>query len=332
MKKQIKRGFVTVATGKYYCWLAENLLISYRLFCDHRYPFYLITDEEGKGFLKETFDGIIVMKDSKRNYLDKLHIYDNTPFEETIFIDADCHIVSDISYLFDEFENNGADISTIGKLHKITPETPPYNYGMAAVEHFGIKEYMAFNGGIYYFKQSERASQCLDFIFNDIIPNYEKYDLLVKKYLISSTNKGWGDEPIFGVATRVFDFPPLWIEGRDVLKYFGMQMEKLHWDMDKKVCTAMWRGEKVSPEIIHYATYNTRTLEYINWNIKLRGRYKKTWKPIVRIKIIFADIAWAFKPKQLKAFFKWVGAHFTISHFKYRCGQIKRLFTKKRGK
>ena len=33
-----------------------------------------------------------------------------------------------------------------------------------------------------------------------------------------------------------------------------------------------------------------------------------------------------------KAFFKWVAAHFTISHFKYRCGQIKRLFTKKKGK
>ena len=326
MQKQIKRGFITVATGKYYCWLAENLLISYRLFCDNKYPFYVITDAEGEKYLKNKFDGVVIMNNAERNYLDKLHIYQNTLFEETIFIDADCHIVSDISYLFDEFEKNGADISTIGKLHKITPETPPYNYGMAAVEKFGLQEYMAFNGGIFYFKKSEKAQQCMNFIFEELLPNYIKYELLI------FANGGYGDEPLFGVATRVFDFPPLWIEGRDVLKYFGMQMEKLHWDMDKRVCTAMWRGEQVSPEIIHYATYNTRTLEYINWNIKLRGRYKKTWKPIVRIKIIFADIAWAFKPKQLKAFFKWVGAHFTISHFKYRCGQIKRLFTKKRGK
>ena len=329
MEKKLKRGFVTVATGDYYCWLAENLLISYRLFCDNKYPFFVITDSTGEKLLKDKFDGVVVMQNSKRNYLDKLHIYENTPFEETIFIDADSNIVSDITYLFDEFEKNGADISTIGFLNKITPETPPYNYGMAAVEHFGIKEYMAFNGGLYYFKKSEKADECMDFIFNDIIPNYEKYDLLVWKELVSETNNGYGDEPIFGVATRVFDFNPLWIDGVDVLKYYGQKMEKLNWDMDKKVCKSVWRGQDVSPQIIHYATYNTHTLEYINWNIKLRGRYKKTWKPFVWLQIVFTDIAWAFNPKQLKTFFKWVGAHFTIEHFKYRWNQIKGLFKKK---
>ena len=97
----LKRGFVTIATGKYYCWLAENLIMSYRLFSDTKYPMYVITDKEGEKRLKKLFDGVIVVDDATYGWVDKILVYKNTVFEETIFLDADMHITKDISFLFD---------------------------------------------------------------------------------------------------------------------------------------------------------------------------------------------------------------------------------------
>ena len=84
----LKRGFVTVATGKYYCWLAESLIMSYRLFSDTKYPMYVITDREGEKRLKKLFDGVIVMEKPTYSFLDKIRVYDNTVFEETIETDG----------------------------------------------------------------------------------------------------------------------------------------------------------------------------------------------------------------------------------------------------
>jgi hypothetical protein len=42
------KGFITLAVGDYYCWLAEHLYMSYKLYSNCKYPFYVITDKNGE--------------------------------------------------------------------------------------------------------------------------------------------------------------------------------------------------------------------------------------------------------------------------------------------
>ena len=316
----LKRGFVTVATGKYYCWLAESLIMSYRLFSDTKYPMYVITDKEGEKRLKKLFDGVIVIDEATYGWVDKILVYKNTVFEETIFLDADMHITGDISFLFDAFEENSSEVSCLGELRTITDKVRPNHFGQSAVDYFHLDKYIAFGGGVYYFKKSGKAQQCMDCIFNDLVPNYSKYDLL---YI----NKKMADEPLFGLSMLICGMKPL--NNDHIMRFSEDMIDTLKWDIKKRDASFIWHGIEVHPQIIHYATFNTWRFKYVRYHIKIKGLYKKTWKPIVGIHIFLAAIKWALSPRQLKSFFKWVGAHFTISWVKYRWGKLKELFNKK---
>jgi len=320
----MKRGFITVATGKYYCWLAENLMRSYRLFCGNQYPFYVITDKAGEKRLKKVFDGVIVMDNPTYTYLDKLMVYQNSPFEETVFIDADSHIAKDINYLIELFSNNSSEISCLGDIRRFADGHKPNHFGDVAVKKFNLTQYVAFNGGVYYFKKSPKAEEGLNFIFNDLIPNYYQYELKLfdgKK----------ADEPLIGLMMLLYNFKPLNIEGESVpMRCCGPWMQSLQWNIKAQEVKVVCYGQKYQIDIVHYGTASTKGFQYLKYNIKIKGLYKKTWGPIVGIQIVFSAIKWGGAPRQWKAFFKWFFAHFTITHFKYRWGQIKRLFTRKK--
>ena len=316
----LKRGFVTVATGKYYCWLAESLIMSYRLFSDKKYPMYVITEREGEKRLKKLFDGVIVMEKPTYSFLDKIRVYDNTVFEETIFLDADMHITKDISFLFDAFEENGSEISCLGEFRAITDEVRPNHFGEISVEHFHLDKYIAFGGGVYYFKKSEKAQECMSFLNGELLPNYDQYQL--KRF-----GGKMADEPLFGLSMLVYGMKP--VNNTHIMRFSEDMIDTLKWDIKKRDASFIWHGIEVHPQIVHYATFNTWRFKYVQYHIKVKGLYKKTWKPIVGIQVFFAAIKWALSPRQLKSFFKWVGAHFTISWIKYRWGKLKGRFTKK---
>ena len=90
-----ERGFVTIATGKtHYYKIAKNLLDSYRLNTGGKYPFAIICDRENE--YTAAFDKVVLLKSPSHSYLDKLRLFDCLPWEETIFIDADCLVYGDI--------------------------------------------------------------------------------------------------------------------------------------------------------------------------------------------------------------------------------------------
>ena len=63
MKKQQRKGFVTIATGQErYYKLARNLLHSYRLFAKDPFPFAIISDRENE--YTSEFDKVIVISDA----------------------------------------------------------------------------------------------------------------------------------------------------------------------------------------------------------------------------------------------------------------------------
>lgn len=90
------RGFVTIATGdEWYYRIAVNLLRSYRLFSAKPLPFAIICDRTLP--CTSEFDQVILIDRPFRSYLDKLHLPRLIPFDETIFIDADCLAFRDLN-------------------------------------------------------------------------------------------------------------------------------------------------------------------------------------------------------------------------------------------
>jgi hypothetical protein len=322
-----KRGFITVATGNYYCWLAENLVMSYKLFSDTKYPMYVMTDKKGEKRLKKYFDGVVVLDKPYYTFMDKMTVYQNSPFEETVFLDADMDIVNDISYVFDEFEKNGSDVSCIGTLRRIQDDAKPNHFGNAAVEHFGLDSYISFGGGIYYYKKGEIIDKLFDFINNDLIPNYDKYEL--KRF----RNGQMADEPLMGLAMLVMKQRPLTLPIH-IMRFHNNMMESFRWDMNLRECSFLWRDNQlVSPSIAHYGTHNTYHKKYAYYNSLLRCKYHKVFPIFIPFHILGSEVQLLCRhiaiPSDRAAFWNWFRSHFTKAHLHYRKEQLVSLF--KRG-
>ena len=252
------RGFITVATGSYYCRLAQNLAMSYRLFTNRTYPLYAITDQKGAKMLRRYFDGVVVMESPTYTFMDKIAVYENTPFDETVFIDADMNIVDDISFLFDDFEQNGSEFSCIGERREITETMRPNHFGDEAIQSLGLTHFIAFNGGVYYFKKSPEADECIRYIYDELVPLYGDYKM--KVFRIGQM----ADEPLCGLAMEVLGMRPLDTD-KDLMKLI-QDIRTYSWDMNRRKCSFIWYGKRVSPLMPHYGTHNTRTKEYVYFN------------------------------------------------------------------
>lgn len=115
------RGFVTIATGDHwYYTIALALLRSYRSFSKAPLPFAIIAEEENE--ITKQFDRVILIDAPTRSYVDKLRLGAYLPFDETIFIDADCLAYSDLDVLFDIFKG-ASDVSCLGITEPLTDKT-----------------------------------------------------------------------------------------------------------------------------------------------------------------------------------------------------------------
>lgn len=109
------RGFITIATGeeKYYRF-AVNLLMSYRLYCPNPMPFAIMCDQENT--YTAEFDQTVLFRKSEHPYFDKFELLKLAPYDETIFIDADCLAYGDLNEFWAYFAGGG--------LHRCRNELP----------------------------------------------------------------------------------------------------------------------------------------------------------------------------------------------------------------
>lgn len=155
------RGFVTIATGGMrYFELARNLLRSYRHCTAKYYPFAIITDRENE--ITAEFDRVILIDDPDNSYMDKLKLYRELPFDETIFIDADSLAFGDLNAWWDLFAECG-DFCAFGYTRR-GPDS-----GQGWFEPSGMQEYTDrisfvpdFNGGVYYMRRGDTCKEVFD--------------------------------------------------------------------------------------------------------------------------------------------------------------------------
>ena len=191
------RGFVTIATGaeRYYT-IAANLLASYRHFSGNPMRFAIICESENE--YTRLFDDAIVLNNPTCSYLDKLALLRYTPYDETIFIDADCLAYRDLNVFWEHLDGS-ADFTAFGKIYP-----SDYRHAWFKKDEVGefadrIKFIPDFVGGVYFIRKTEKLEAFTD-TCEHILENYHRYTF--RQFTEPA------DEPVFALAMAVHDFRP----------------------------------------------------------------------------------------------------------------------------
>lgn len=192
------RGFVTIATGsRHYYAIAANLLASYRLFAKDPLPFALICDRNNE--YTDLFDDVVLLENPKRSYLDKLALPEYAPYDETIFIDADCLAYRDLNDFWDLFRDSG-DFTAFGVSYPTTYEYAWFKQGDVGEYGQALDFIPDFIGGVYYIRKTEKLRE-FDETCSSILARYS--DFVFRQFSKPA------DEPIFALAMAIHGFQPV---------------------------------------------------------------------------------------------------------------------------
>ncbi|MGL5351142.1 MAG: hypothetical protein ACRDA0_11405 [Cetobacterium sp.] len=247
MESKITRGFITIATGdiKYY-ELANNLLKSYKLFRDEQIPFAIMCDKENE--FTKNFDDIILMSNPTCSYLDKFQILVNSPYDETIFIDADCLAYDDLNKYWLYFEN-ASDVSCFGSSLSLNSKDGWFLYKDVKEYKQKLKYIPQMHGGIFFVRKSIGSKKIYNLCL-EIAKNYHEYKF---KYFEKPA-----DEPILALSMAVCDFRP--VENKPEYYVFMPCVKKINADILKKTLSYIkFSGEKINTcMLIHFQNLNTQ--------------------------------------------------------------------------
>lgn len=240
------RGFVTIATGseKYYK-LAAQLLKSYKKRSVQDTPFAIICDRENE--YTQGFDQVICMEEPNKSYMDKLLLYRYSPYEETIFIDADSLILADPAGLWDDYAD-ADDVSCCGAIYPLDSDRGWFTYEGSGKYKEQLKYVIDLHGGIYYFRRTERCRA----IFEKAIELAGEYSL----YAFKNFSKP-ADEPVMALAMAIFDCQPCTKPAR--ILFVPSYRGKLRVNIRGELLVS---GKKSGVEILHFATPNTELFLY----------------------------------------------------------------------
>ena len=145
------RGFITIATGneKYYR-LARNLLQSYKLFCDNPLPFAIMCDRENE--VTALFDQVVLLEHPLNAFWDKFELLVRAPFDETIFIDADCLAYADLNQYWDYFAQ-ADDFTGCGTNYPIDSEKGLFQDGQLGKYNGRAHWKPDIHGGLYFIRK-----------------------------------------------------------------------------------------------------------------------------------------------------------------------------------
>ncbi len=273
-----QRGFVTIATGKeHYYKVAYNLLCSYRLNAGN-YPFAIICDRENE--YTAAFDKVVLMKDPSRSYMDKLRLFDHMPYDETIFIDADCLVYGDIDRWWEFFER-ADDCSAFGRIYRNLNT----KNGWFRPEGMGkyrdkISYVPSFSSGVLYLRKTDTCAEVFR-IAKDAAEHYSDYPFALFK--------DPADEPVIALGMAVTGCKPR--ECADV----GLYSYKRLMRADITVPTAEWRTDGIWQPIIliHWGNFGSMKAFYLfeasTARRKLSGKPEKgvAWTLLYKYKLLY---------------------------------------------
>lgn len=244
------RGFVTIATGddRYYR-MARNLLRSYRQNCSQPVPFAIIADKRNK--YTEEFDDVVILDNPTYSWMDKMRLLDACPYDENLFIDADCLVYEDINYYWDLFAD-ADDFSCFGNTLPLDAKNGWFT--KEAAQHYPIQFCVHLHGMLYYIRKSETLlrlrEQC-----NEIIKNYGNVRF-------KGFNDRLADEPIYALAMAILGVKP--VERKPAYYCFVPSSTQFRSDyLHRTVFSENPKdGEVTGHSIVHWGNRNTLRAAY----------------------------------------------------------------------
>ena len=246
-------GVITMAYGRdRYHRQAENLALSLRRHMPDL-KLAIVTDRTDSA--REYFDvAIPIGSTDLAGVIHKIRLYDFSPFQDTLFIDSDCLVAKPFH---EEIERiRGFDFSPVCGRYLGPDDSDMFVEDLGTtLDALNIDYFPKFNGGIYYFRKTERARQVFthaEDLYNRAselgIRNFDKY--------------GPNDETLIGLALAMMGERDLYDdEGRFMRTPLGLQ-GALKFDAIVGKCSFNKSGVQVSPAICHFCGDWVNSKEY----------------------------------------------------------------------
>lgn len=243
-------GFITIATGNVqYYKMAANLLHSYRYFSEKPLPFAIFADVKNE--YTDEFDEVRLFSHAKRNYLDKLELFELLPYDINIFIDADCLAYGDLNCLFDVFEK-ADDFSCFGRVLPLDDKTGWFEYeNLNDSLRREINYVVGLHGGIYYIRKTEKAKAVLE-CAREFTVDYSSYGFKGK----FSTP---GDEPVVALSMAKNNCKPIPHDLKRILCYWE-HVGQMKLSVPQGIALA--KDINLQTDLLHWGTRYTKTPLY----------------------------------------------------------------------
>lgn len=247
------RGFVTLAVGneKYYK-LAANLLKSYKYNTTNPVPFAIIADRVNE--YTQLFDKTVLLREASCSYMDKLTMLSNPPFDENIFIDADCLAYKDINKFWDYFPEKG--VTCFGKALPLKSHEGWFEITDIGEYKKKIKFIPQMHGGIIFFKRDKLTNT----IYQEALSIAKDYKSYRFKYFENPA-----DEPIIALSMAVNGAKPIELpEGeRNKTFLFYPTVDHVTMDITSGRLSYLNKKEVINDVmLLHWQNVNTETPKY----------------------------------------------------------------------
>lgn len=190
------RGYLTMAVGKpRYVEMAVDMALSLR---EHtELPIAIAVDESLAPGVRErygsVFDAIVLVPD---RFLDgralKYGTAAATPYDETMFVDADCLVLSSLDGLWSVLDD--ADMAMVGGHLTLSDDENHHGFSTRTLmRRFALERYLKTNSGLFCFRREPGLrimEECLECYLHEARPRL-RWSLLFGRWL--------GDEIAFGV-------------------------------------------------------------------------------------------------------------------------------------
>ena len=262
------KGVLTIAHSKpKYIRQAVSLARSIKLRAPD-IPLAVVTNFPPERF-EGLYDQVIQWDFSLRSgIICKLDVYEMSPFDTTLFIEADCLVVKPLHLVFDYF--SGHHFAVFGRNEATTPYFQSYEKVFTAVPS---ATYPIFNGGLSYFEKSTPAEA----VYRTARQLFHRYDELNLARVYHSSRLPHGtecDEPLFSLAMathgfKAFDNPHLDIMAAPERPLFNIDIDILAGN-----CSFIRGGRLVHPVIPHFVGVRDTCYEYLRETLRLEAVYR----------------------------------------------------------
>lgn len=280
MSKKISRGIITISIGdSFYNSLAADLARSLEVHCPD-IPRAIITNRTDSPELSRLYQHLIQPVDEESYaFSHKLLLNDYSPFEETLYIDADSLVFRDLGFIWEQYKDQ-----SVGFQGRVSREGEWYKQDMAQlIAKLDLSCMVQIQTGLLYFDKSDKSEEFFA-IARDTYPKLPELGFRIWEH---RAKDAMSDEPAFGISASKLGLMP----AKDPSRLMGFPMgitSKLEIDVIAGNCQLtsgpgyyLESETKMKPSVFHFCTWHTHPV-YTGERSKLRLSERFPWStPVV---------------------------------------------------